>query len=243
MRTHCLRSADEVSAAVNVLKDFFYLDEKGYSHKRCDVEIEAFHGKSKSASDSAKARWDRVRCERNANALNPHCEGNANHKPLTINQEPITKNHKPETKDSKPSKVKNLAPAKADAEDTELQSACKATWIIYSRAYFNRYGTEPTRNAGVNSMIKQFVKKMPYMDAPMVAEFFVSHNDRFYVQKIHPVSLMSKDAEGLRTQWATGRGMTATRATQIDKSQANASCATEAMAIYQRMEAERAEII
>lgn len=89
MRTHCLRTADEVSAAENVLRDFFILSDDGYVHKRCDVEIEAFHGKSKSASESAKARWERVRCERNANALNSHCEGNANHKPLTINQEPI----------------------------------------------------------------------------------------------------------------------------------------------------------
>jgi uncharacterized protein YdaU (DUF1376 family) len=99
MRTHCLRSADEVSALENVLKDFFDLTDLGYMHKRCDVEIEAFHTKSKSASESAKARWERVRCERIANAIQPQCEGNANHKPLTINQERI--NHKPKTIKSK----------------------------------------------------------------------------------------------------------------------------------------------
>lgn len=90
MRTHCLRTAYEISAAENVLKDFFDLCENGYSHKRCDIEIESFHGKSNSARESAKARWERVRCERNANALNSHSEGNANHKPITNNHKPIT---------------------------------------------------------------------------------------------------------------------------------------------------------
>ena len=104
MRTHCLRSADEVSALENVLKDFFDLVDIGYIHKRCDVEIEAFHSKSKSASESAKARWERVRCERIANALRTECEGNADAM-LTINHKPITNNHK--------SKVKRLVAAES----------------------------------------------------------------------------------------------------------------------------------
>lgn len=88
MRTHCARSADEVQAVENVIRDFFVRTEEGYIHKRCDIEIEAFHAKSTSASESAKARWDRVRAEKEANAMRTHSEGNANHKPLTINQYP-----------------------------------------------------------------------------------------------------------------------------------------------------------
>jgi hypothetical protein len=133
-------------------------------------------------------------------------------------------------------KRKEIATGKPVADsDNELQSACKATWKSYSDAYFNRYGTEPIRNAGVNSMVKQFVQKIGFSDAPFVAEFFVRHNDRFYVQKTHAVSLMNKDAEGLRTQWATGRSMTATRAGQIDKTQANANVVDEAMKILEGM--------
>lgn len=88
MRTHCARTADEVRAVEHVLNDFFVHTEDGYIHKRCDVEIEAFHSKSVSARESAKARWDRVRAEKEADAMRTHSEGNANHKPLTINQEP-----------------------------------------------------------------------------------------------------------------------------------------------------------
>ena len=88
MRTHCARTADEMRAVETVLKDFFVSTPEGYIHKRCDIEIEAFHSKSDSARESAKARWARVRAEKEADAMRTHSEGNANHKPLTINQEP-----------------------------------------------------------------------------------------------------------------------------------------------------------
>lgn len=88
MRTHCARNADDMQAVESVLKDFFVRTEEGYIHKRCDVEIEAFHSKSVSARESAKARWDRVRAEKEAEAMRSHSEGNANHKPITNNQEP-----------------------------------------------------------------------------------------------------------------------------------------------------------
>lgn len=88
MRTHSARNAEEVLAIENVLKDFFLRTDDGYIHKRCDVEIEAFHAKSTSARESAKARWDRVRLEKEADAMRTHSEGNANNKPITNNQEP-----------------------------------------------------------------------------------------------------------------------------------------------------------
>ena len=106
MRTHCARTADEVRAVENVLKDFFVSTPEGYIHKRCDVEIEAFHSKSDSARESAKARWARVRAEKEADAMRTHSEGNANHKPLTINQEPEDQNPlPPDGDDSKGKKV------------------------------------------------------------------------------------------------------------------------------------------
>lgn len=78
MRTHCARSADEMQAVENVLKDFFDKTENGYIHKRCEEEITKFYAKSDSARASAKARWAKVPCERIANAKQTQCEGNAN---------------------------------------------------------------------------------------------------------------------------------------------------------------------
>ena len=118
--------------------------------------------------------------------------------------------------------------------DTELQATCKATWKSYSDAHFIRYGIEPVRNAPVNAAIKAFCQKVPAHEAPHIATFYVNHNDKYYVQKTHPVSLMSKDAEGLRTQWATGRTMTSTRANQLDSTATNANAAQEAIAMLRR---------
>ncbi len=134
---------------------------------------------------------------------------------------------------SKPESTSILLPDESGAispsTETELQSACRATWKSYSDAYFHRYGVEPIRNAAVNTSIKGFVQKLPYNEAPHVAAFFVSHNDKFYVQKTHSVFLLLKDAEGLRTQWATGRSMTTSRATQLDRSASNLDSVNQAI--------------
>jgi uncharacterized protein YdaU (DUF1376 family) len=78
-----LRSQEEVDAVKNILERFFTETENGYIHKRCDVEIEAYHDKSNKASKSAKARWHKAK-KKDANAMQTQCEGNANHKPLNI---------------------------------------------------------------------------------------------------------------------------------------------------------------
>ncbi|HEX8957010.1 MAG TPA: DUF1376 domain-containing protein [Burkholderiaceae bacterium] len=82
MRAHCVRTADEKQALDNVLQDFFIRAEEGYVHKRCEIEIEAFHAKSHSAAESAKARWARVRAEKESAAMRTHGDGNANHEPI-----------------------------------------------------------------------------------------------------------------------------------------------------------------
>lgn len=79
-----------------------------------------------------------------------------------------------------------------------------AVWIAYAHAYFARYGVDPVRNAGVNAMLGKLVDKLGADDAPYVAAFYLTHNDPYYVKKRHPPNLLLQDAEGLRTQWATG---------------------------------------
>ena len=78
------------------------------------------------------------------------------------------------------------------------------TWAAYSVAYSSKYGTEPTRNARVNGQLAQFVGLVPTEEAPAIAAFYVSVNKPYYVSQRHPVGMLVKDAEGLRTQWLTG---------------------------------------
>lgn len=113
------------------------------------------------------------------------------------------------------------SPAEKSAEpekpDTELQAACKETWKSYSSAYFARYGTEPVRNATVNSQVKSFVKRLSYDESPQVAAWFLDHTASFYVSGGHGFNLLLKDAEKLRTEWATGRRMNGTKARQVER--------------------------
>lgn len=113
------------------------------------------------------------------------------------------------------------SPAEKSAEpekpDTELQTACKETWKSYSSAYFARYGTEPVRNATVNSQVKSFVKRLSYDESPQVAAWFLDHTASFYVSGGHGFNLLLKDAEKLRTEWATGRRMNGTKARQVER--------------------------
>ena len=81
------------------------------------------------------------------------------------------------------------------------------TWERFSGAYAFRYGTEPVRNARTNTAIATIVRLLG-ADAPEVAAFYVGHNDQWYVKKRHPVGSLMQDAEGLRTQWKTGKKST-----------------------------------
>jgi uncharacterized protein YdaU (DUF1376 family) len=89
MRSHSVRSAEEIDALKNVLSDFFELTEDGYIHKRCEDTILKYHGKSDKARASAMARWGDKKKGKDAFALEAHSEGIANHKPITNNHKPI----------------------------------------------------------------------------------------------------------------------------------------------------------
>lgn len=96
-------------------------------------------------------------------------------------------------------------------------------WEAYSLAYERRYGSPPVRNATVNGQLAQFVGRISVGEAPEVARFYVGHQNGLYVSAMHPVSLLLRDAERLRTEWATGRQVTRTQGQQSDRTQTNAN--------------------
>jgi hypothetical protein len=80
-------------------------------------------------------------------------------------------------------------------------------WETFKDAYFLRYKIEPLRNASVNSKISQLAKRLG-QDAIEVVKFYLAHNEKFYVQKMHDIGFCLKDAESLYTQFKRGRPIT-----------------------------------
>lgn len=113
-----------------------------------------------------------------------------------------------------------LSPKKAGPTEAQKEARQK-TWELYTHAFFERYKTEPTRNATVNAQMSKFVDRVPLTEAPYIAEFYVWHNDRFYIRSAHSIGILLKDAEKLRTEWATGKRITETSARNLERTQNN----------------------
>lgn len=121
----------------------------------------------------------------------------------------------------------------SDEGETELQAACRETWRAYTDSFIDRYGIAPVRNKTVNAQVKQFVQRLGREESPAVAAFYVRHPQAFYVKSKHQFGLALKDAEGLRTEWATNRIVTDTQARHSDRTGSNLSAADEAMRILE----------
>lgn len=100
-------------------------------------------------------------------------------------------------------------------------SATGEAWDAYSTAYMTRYTVEPVRNAKVNGQMAQFVSRVGAGEAPSIAAWFVGHQNGFYVRNMHSVDSLLRDAEKLRTEWATNRRMTNTQAQLADRTETN----------------------
>ena len=95
---------------------------------------------------------------------------------------------------------------------------------------------EPTRNAKVNSQLKQFRERVPIEEAGLIAAFYVTHNNAYYLQKAHSVGAMLADAEKLRTEWQTGRKVTSRKAMQDEQTSTNFENAQRAIERLERSE-------
>lgn len=115
-----------------------------------------------------------------------------------------------------------IAPDKSSA----TQDACKEIWSSYKTAYFNRYQTEPVRNAKVNKNIKDLYARLG-SEAVHVIAFYVTINDSFLIKRTHDVGTLLAGCESYRTQWATGRAVTTSQAMSMDKTQSNKSALDE----------------
>lgn len=96
------------------------------------------------------------------------------------------------------------APAKKRAAP-ERPGKTIATWVAYAEAYRRRHGADPIRGKAINGQLSRFVDLVGADEAPRVAAYYVCSNETYYANALHPVNLLLRDAQKLRTQWATGR--------------------------------------
>lgn len=151
-------------------------------------------------------------------------------KPRTLLPETVTgtgtetENRKPEPEtetEVRPAPQAAPAAAVVPIRKPKAESPTGATWAAYADAYARRYAVDPVRNATTNAQMAQVVARLGSEEAPHVAAYYVGHNGAFYCRSAHAVGALLKDAEKLRTEWATRRQITSTAAQQADRTQTN----------------------
>jgi hypothetical protein len=113
-------------------------------------------------------------------------------------------------------KIATIAAAKTPLPPTT------PTWDSYSEAYEKRHGVRPADGKAERGKLMRFVEKVPKAEAPEIAAFYLTHNDALYIRAKHPIDLLLRDAQKLRTEWMTRRQVTGAEARQIEKTQTNA---------------------
>jgi hypothetical protein len=73
-------------------------------------------------------------------------------------------------------------------------------WETYLNAYRKRYSVDPLRNAMVNKQISNLGDRLGLDEGKKVIEFYLNHNNTFYLKQTHSIGCCLKDCETLRTQ-------------------------------------------
>lgn len=228
-------SVDAWVNARSMLEAFFEQRDGCWFHSRVELELEKARDNKQFAEDRARAGAEAMWKKRR------EAESNASSNALSMpeaKQEAMLQACTSPSPSPSPSKTPAKSPTKpaADAAGADGQEKRRAIWKAYSDAYFARYGTAPVRNAKVNGQIGTLLQRLG-SEAEHVAAFFVSINDQFLIKRFHEFGLLVAQAEGYRTQWATGKTMTTTRARQLDQTATNLSAVDETIAMLRAREA------
>lgn len=204
-------SPDAWGNARSILQAFFEQCSGKWTHKRIEMEMaKAVAGREVAkarASAAASTRWANRDAQSNASS---NATSNARSNAQAMLDECPSPSPSPS-----PTTSKSSSPSPRSSERTDLH---RQIWCAYEAAYADRYGVPPVRNARVYGQVAQFAKRVSAEEAAAVATYYVGHNDQYYVKTGHPIGALLRDAEKLRTEWATGRRITTTRARQMDAS-------------------------
>jgi uncharacterized protein YdaU (DUF1376 family) len=212
---------EERRAVQKVLAAYFERRADGYHNARADHEIAVSRQARENGSKGGRPRVGDDHdddpgqgggSETGSETGQESEKGAGSGHPSTFNLQPLAVSPQPSTV--------NRQKTAAAARRAAGESKTGPTEAAYAEAYRQRYRVEPLVNAKVRGMLARFVDRVPRAEAPDVAAFYVRSNRQLYVAARHCVDLLLRDAEGLRTEWATGRAGTETEARQADRTAA-----------------------
>lgn len=223
-------------AVDRVLAKFFKPEADGFHNQRADHEIEVAQKARTNGERGGRPKTDSI-TGNGTDSITGSGTGNGaggqtgdgggsghppstNHQPPSASPQPPTANHQPPI---------SAAARRRDAAE-ERAARSRPARQAYSEAYERRWEVEPTWDKQANSMMAQFVGKVGVDDAPAIAAFYLSHNRQDYVRSKHDVSLLLRDARGLRTEWLSGRQVTDTQARQADRTGTTAALVNDLLA-------------
>lgn len=213
------RSGGEIESLRRVLAEFFVRMDDGYYNQRMTEEIAKSEklsaARRKGGLEKARKHRDLVRAAKHC-AQAVHEQNSSMLKQVSPSPSPSSPPSSPLPPSPTPSGKSNPSPAAARKTRASPAAKGSATWQAYATAYFLRYGVEPIRNATVNAALSRLVDRLGE-EAPAVAAYYVSHNRQLYVAAKHSVVLLLRDAEGIRTDWATAHQTTEQEARQADR--------------------------
>jgi uncharacterized protein YdaU (DUF1376 family) len=227
----CRAVSDQERAAVREIVDHFFpvWKDKKRHNNRADHELAVSRQARENGKEGGRPRKTGDPTGAQTGIETGSITGDITGKGAGSGQPPTT-NHQPPASSLQPpaSSLQEGQPPASGASPAAARSSRKsngkdhnpktaATWDAYRTAYASRYGTPPVRNATVNAQLAGFVKRIGAEESPGVAAFYVGHSRGLYVSAKHAVNLLLRDAEGLRTEWATGSKVTDTQARQSDQ--------------------------
>lgn len=209
------RSSDEIEAMRSVLAEFFTRMEDGHYNHRMQSEIERSEAISGARSEAGKKGFQ-------AKAKHLLSKSQARAKQVPLSPSPSL-SLEPSLSASLPQNPENPIAPSALSGKPARKRASKPTaqtgdvWAAYAQAYKERYQVEPVRNAKVNGQLAQLIARLGADESPGVARAYLDNRNGLYVASKHCVDLLLRDAEKLRTEWATGNVTHRGDAAQADR--------------------------
>ena len=211
-------------AVDKVLARYFERQADGYHNERADHEIEVSRKARDNGGKGGRPRTGNETGDVSGYGTEDETGHETEHETGDVtgngggSGHPLAVNHQPpavEPPTAKPPAAITAAAERRAAKEARAERTRPAR-EAYSKAYERRWEVPPTWDKQANSCMAAFVEKVGSDDAPGIAAFYVGHNRQDYVRAKHDVTLLVRDARGLRTEWQTGRKVTDTEARQAD---------------------------